>query len=446
MNRKIKYSIAALFAAIVIGGIVYLNSLMPIITGYAAKNLGSAVFVSERSQKDVEALDLNFSFIRFTKNSVDEVNKTVTSRFLWGKSVAVYREGYGCTLLPDKKQPQNNLPKLQTAYNPDTIAWPMGNILPEFDTGADLSKLSEIKENLIEKGRYGGHTFAFVVLYKGVPVMEGYNSGINRDTRLLSWSVAKSFTNALVGTMVKANQIDLHASTGLEIWKNDNRRDITVDDLLRMQSGLKWNENYGNRSDVTVMLHCKNDFAEYAADRPLQSPTGEEWYYSSGSTNIINKVMRKKFSNDDDYYRYAKEQLFDRIGMPRAVFEIDAAGNQVGSSYIYATARDYARFALLYLNNGNFNNEQILPEDWVRYSTTATPDSRGKYGSSFWLNHSKQLPAAPENMYSCNGHDGQRIFIFPDRDAAVVILGYAPKNTNDMDFNALLADVLTAVP
>lgn len=443
--NRIKYGLLALSVALLIGATLYLNSLMPIITGYAAKNLASAVFVSNRSQENVEALDLNFSFIKYTKNKIDYANKSVTSKFLWGKSVAKYREGYGCSLVKNEDLFNNNLPLFQIPYNQDTILWPMGNIIPKVETGADINALTEIKDRLINENKYGGHAFAFIVTHKGIPIIEGYNQGINKDTRLLSWSMAKSFTNALTGVVVKNEGLDIYSPINFPEWSDDKRENITVNDLLRMQSGLKWNENYGNRSDVTVMLHCEEDFAKYAAEKKLENTPGEKWYYSSGSTNIVNKVLRDKIADDNKYYRYANEQLFNKIGMPHAVFELDETGNQVGSSYIYATARDYARFALLYLNNGYFNGEQILPENWIDYSTSITSDSNGEYGASFWLNLSKILPSAPESMYSCHGHDGQRIFILPEQETAIVVLGYSPKTTNNMNFDLLISDILEAI-
>lgn len=450
MKRKIYFSLLAILLVVLAAGAIYINSLLPIITGYAAKNLASAVFVSERTQEKVEALDLNFSFIKYTKNRVDFEKKTVTSRFLWGKSVAVYREKFGCTLVrevdPEKlfsvRFPETEKP----AYHQDSLLWPMGNVIPDTATGISHEKLEVVRTDLIEKDKYGGHAFAFLVMHKGIPIVEGYKPGISAKTRLLSWSMAKSFTNTLTGIMVMDGMLDINAPTGLAEWEVDDRKFITINDLLRMQSGLKWNEDYGNRSDVTLMLHNEADFGAFAAAQPLESPVGEKWYYSSGYTNLITGIMRSKFENDDAYYRYPVEKLFNRIGIPDVVFETDAAGNFVGSSYIYATARDYARFALLYLNDGVFNGERILPEDWVDYTTTVVPDSKGAYGSGFWLNADGSLPSAPANMYVCRGHNGQRVFILPDQELAVVVLGYSPKKTNDMDFNALLKDVLWALP
>jgi CubicO group peptidase (beta-lactamase class C family) len=207
-----------------------------------------------------------------------------------------------------------------------------------------------------------------------------------------------------------------------------------------MQSGLEWNEDYGNRSDVTVMLHCEPDFAEYAYSRPLEHDPGSHWYYSSGTANIVSYIMRNRFDSDNDYYSFSHEQLFHRIGITDAVFEVDESGTLVGSSYLYMTARDFARFALLYMNSGKFNGTQILPEGWVDYSNDPAASSNGEYGAFFWLNNNGYLQAAPEDMYMCRGHDGQMIFILPSHEMVVVILGYSPDDS--MDFNRLMEDIL----
>ena len=449
MKRKILYAFLIALLGAFIFGALYLNSLMPIITGYAAKNLASGVFISGRSQAEVEALDLNFSFIKFTKNKIDVERKSVSSRFLWGKSKAIYREGFGCTLVRDVNEDalRNEVfPKLPPlAYAQDTTFWPMGNVIQDTTAGIDLQKMEQIALNLVDKHTYGGYAFSFLIMHKGVPVLEKYNLGINEETRLLSWSMAKSFTNALAGIMVMDGKWDINAPAEMPEWQGDDRKSITISNLLHMQSGLKWNEDYGNRSDVTVMLHDKADFARFAYEKPLKYAPGTRWYYSSGTTNIVNHLMRKTIGNDVEYYQFAANRLFNKIGMPDAVFEVDASGTQVGSSYIYATTRDYARFALLYMKDGIFNGERILPEGWVKYSTSDATNSRSKYGSGFWLNMDGGMPSAPANMYRCQGHNGQRIFILPDEELAIVVLGYSPRKTNDMDFDRLIGDVLKGV-
>ena len=449
MKRKVVYSSGVILLGAFIFGALYLNSLMPIITGYAAKNLASAVFISGRSQAEVEALDLNFSFIKFTKNKVDAEQKRVRSRFLWGRSTAIYREGFGCTLVRDvdedvlRSEKFPDMPPLN--YIQDSTLWPLGNVIQDTTAGIDLQKIEQIALNLVDKQAYGGYVFSFLILHKGIPVVEKYNLGINEKTRLLSWSMAKSFTNALAGIMVMDGKWDINAPAEVREWQIDDRKSITINNLLQMQSGLEWNEDYGNRSDVTVMLHDNDDFARFAYDKPLEYAPGTRWHYSSGTTNIVNHLMRKAIGDDIEYYQFAANRLFNKIGMPDAVFEVDGSGTQVGSSYIYATTRDYARFALLYMNDGVFNGERILPEGWVKYSTTDAADSMGKYSAGFWLNSDGAITSAPANMYRCQGHNGQRIFILPDEELAIVVLGYSPRKTNDMDFGRLIWDVLMAV-
>lgn len=449
IKNRILWSITAVLLLGLVYGVFYINSLLPIITGYPAKYLCSAVFVSNRVQADVEALDLHFSFIKYTKNEVDFQDSSVTSSFLWGKSKAIYRKGFGCTLIRGTDEAtlrKIKFPKYTSVnYNQDTIAWPMGNLLPDTISGIDKTKLAQVTQKLMVENGYNGNAFAFMVVHKGIPVAESYQPEFNAKTRFQSWSMAKSFTNALAGIMVKEGKWDINQPANIPEWQNDDRKQITINDLMQMQSGLQWNEDYGNRSDVTVMLYCENDFAKYTFDRPLDFPIGKKWYYSSGSVNVINHLMRKSLNNDTEYYSFANSRLFNKIGMPDAVLEVDAAGNQVGSSYLYATARDYARFGLLYLQDGVFNNERILPEGWVNYSTTPASDSKGGYGSLFWLNKSKYFPSAPEDMYSCNGHDGQHIFIIPSKELVVVVLGYSPKPDHVMDFDALLGDILKAI-
>ena len=449
LKKRILAVITVIFVAALAYGVYYINSLLPILTGYPAKYLCSAVFVSNRQQAEVEALDLHFSFVKLVRNVVDFQDSSVTSSFLWGKSKAIYRKGFGATLLRGISESELRKikfsPGMKVRCNQDTIDWPMGNVIPDKITNIDTLKMAEITEKLMDDEEYGGHAFAFMVVHKGVPVVESYQPEFSEKTRFLSWSMAKSFTNALAGILVKEGKLNINQPVNLPEWKNDDRKNVTINNLMQMQSGLRWNEDYGNRSDVTVMLYCQNDFARFAYSQPLDFQAGSKWYYSSGSANIVNYLIRKTINSDNDYCHFAQSQLFNKIGMSDVVFEVDPSGTQVGSSYLYATARDYARFGLLYLQDGVFNGERILPEGWVKYTTTPASDSKGGYGSLFWLNKSKYYPSAPEDMYSCNGHDGQLIFIIPSKELVVVVLGYSHRPDHSMNFNGLLGDILETI-
>jgi len=441
MKRRLFFRIAlAVLLAAVLGGCIYLDSLMPIITGYAAKNLASNVFVSGREAADIESLDLNFSFIKFTRNQVDREKRTVTSRFLWGRSTALYREGYGVTLLRGK----DAMARLQAQTYPILTSTPVSETLAPGDS-ALASRLEPVAKALVDDHAYNGTPFAFIVVHESGVVAERYREGITADTRLLSWSMGKSFANAIVGVMAGDSLVDVHAPMDIPQWQGDGRSAITLNDLMQMQSGLEWNENYGTRSDVNLMLHREEDMGLFALSKPLMCKPGTHWYYSSGSTNIIMRYLRSRFASDREFITYIHERLFDPLGIDNPCFEPDMSGTPVGSSYLYATARDFARLGHMYLYDGCVSGERILPEHWVEYTTTPASDSQGGYGACFWLNHGKAHPAAPEDMYSCQGHDGQMIFIIPSKELVVVVLGYSPKPDHVIDFNALLRDVIAAL-
>ena len=442
MKKVLRYVAIALLLAIV-GGCVYLNRLLPIITGYAAKNLASAVFVSGREAKDVEEIDLNFSLIRYTSNTVDYENKTVTSRFLWSKSTAAYREGYGVTLLRgitaeelrEQRFPKGVLSEGQGKQ--DSIAQ------LSLGDSALAERLAPIAKAFVDERAYKGHPFAFVVLHRGGVVAECYDKGIGRDTKLLSWSMAKSFANALIGLMVKDSLLDIHAPMDIPEWQGDGRKAITLHDLMQMQSGLEWNEDYGARSDVNIMLHCERDMGLYALSKPLEHKPGTYWQYSSGTTNIVMRYLRSRFPSEEAFIGYMRSRLFDPLGIVRPVFEQDLSGTFVGSSYLYATARDFARFGQLYLDDGCVDSERILPKGWVDYTRRPAAASGEHYGAFFWLNGNGKFPDVPKDMFYCDGHDGQDIFIFPSHELVVVVLGFSPKPDNVIDFNALLRDILS---
>jgi len=448
MKKKLLFGFLTAIASVLLGGSIFLSTLMPIITGYAAKNLCSGIFVSGREKLEIESLDLNFMPIKFTKNTVDFTEKSVTSRFLWGSSKAIYRNGYGVTLIRDINisELSNDLFPLEidAQYSRDTVNWPMGDLLSDTLPGDyNKGKLDFIANDLVDAKGYNGTAFAFIVLKDGFPVVERYVEGFDKDTRLLSWSMAKSVTNALTGILTVDGKIDIFQPTGISEWQGDLRKDITWNDLMQMQSGLEWNEDYGSKSDVNVMLHCEGDMAKYAIKKELADSIGEKWYYSSGSTNIISYLIKNEFDSVDEYYSFTYNNLFYKIGITDAVFEVDPSGTLVGSSYLYATARDFARFGLLYLNDGVFAGERVLPDGWVEYTTNEASNSEGKYGSFFWLNKGKTYGSAPEDMFYCTGHDGQQIFIIPSENTVIVVLGYSPKSDGGMNFDKLLGDVLS---
>jgi CubicO group peptidase (beta-lactamase class C family) len=244
--------------------------------------------------------------------------------------------------------------------------------------------------------------------------------------------MTKSVVNALVGVLVKQGKVSLSDSVPIPEWKraSDPRRRITLEQLLHMTSGLQFDEDYGNPlSDVTTMLFGVPDAAAYAAAKPLEAEPGARWSYSSGTTNIIAYAIRQ-IVGDSDYLEFPRRALFDRLSMTSAVMETDASGTFVGSSFMYATARDWARFGLLYLHDGVWLGERILPEGWVAFTRAPAPATLDRqYGAHFWLripeeyrcgNGSRRLPA---DAFHANGYEGQFVTVIPSRELVLVRLG-----------------------
>lgn len=443
MKKKIFRISAIVLVLVLVGGVYYINLLTPIITGYAAKNLASGIFLGNRTQESVENTDLNFSFIKFTSNTVDYDRKEVTSRFLWAKSKAIYIDGFGCVLVRgDETEIRNRaysrvaLPAIQ----PDSVAWPAGDRLSDtIPAGVDMIKLNTALQKAFSGKENEKGTFAVAIAYKNQLIAEKYADGFSEKNRFLSWSMAKSFTQALVGILVKEGKMDIHKNIDLKEWGQDQRANITIENLMHMNSGLEWNENYGNLSDVTVMLHKQTDFAKFTIQKPSVVSPDSLWVYNSGATNVVSSLIRKTIANDAAYYAFPREVLFNPIGMRSAVFEVDPSGTFVGSSYIYATMRDYVRFGLLYLNKGNWLGNQILPLGWTDYTVQPAAGSKGEYGSFFWLNQSNDYPNVPQDLFMCRGHDGQYIYIIPSLQLVVVRTGFSKKG--DFDYAAFLASI-----
>ena len=265
-------------------------------------------------------------------------------------------------------------------------------------------------------------TLAVVVQHRGDVVAEAYADGVTAGTTLISWSMAKSITHALVGMAQMDGLLDVRATTGIAQWQNDDRKNITLQHLLEMRSGLAWIEDYveGNESDVIEMLFGagKDDHAAYAINQQLSSTPGSEWYYSSGTTNIVSRLLGDALG--DKTHAFIQTRLFDAIGMSSATAQFDAAGTFVGSSYVYATARDFAKFGEFYLRDGIWGNKRVLPSGWVDHARAQTviDDETGQgYGAHWWTQ-----PAEPGSLVA-SGYEGQQILVLPERDLVIVRLG-----------------------
>ncbi len=421
-----------------IGYLVYYCWIsFPILTAYGSKVMCSAVFVSGRDENQVRKQDLGAYMMQLGDFKVNYADSSATGSILGlAKRKAIYRDGLGVTVVSERSEQQIRSQHINIAIKPtintDSIAWPMGDKLTgTFPSDIDSTKLQQAIQHVFEEKdtTVPIRTRAVVILYNGQLIAERYACGFSKKTKLTGWSMTKTVTGALIGILVKQGKLNIDAPAPVPEWKNinDTRHAITIKNLLQQASGLNFEEDYTKSSDATKMLYERADMAAFTASRPLKDKPGTVFYYSSGNSNILSRIIRQAVG-DSSYYIFPYQQLFYKIGMYSAVMEPDASGTFVGSSYMYATARDWARFGLLYFNNGVCNGEKILPEDWVQQSTKpGTAPSKG-YGYQLWLNSGtdtsiRRYPDAPPDMFYADGFESQLIFIIPSKKLVVVRLG-----------------------
>lgn len=455
----IKKGLLLIVGFIIIYGIYYLRQALPILSGYGAKNLCSCVFVGNRQAENVIENELGAFPLSLGKFKIDLTDSSAYGSVLGLSSrKAIYRKGLGCTLISQideaelRKQPIKVV--MKPSINQDTIAWPNGNLLNDsIHFEIDTEALQDVVNSAFEESgpKRQRRTRSILIVYKGQIIAEQYADGFNKNSRQMGWSMTKSLTNAMAGNLTLKGNFSTDREAAIFEWRQDERKSIKVDDLMRMSSGLNWNENYAGPSSATNMLFKSRHMGLFAAESKLRYEPGTVFYYSSGTTNIISRLIRQSF-NDESYYRFPYEEIFYKIGMYSLVMEPDAGGTFVGSSYAYATARDWARFGLLYLKDGVWNDERLLPEGWVKYTTTRTKGaSLGEYGAQFWLNAGSEgdstkrmYPSVPADLYWADGFEGQNVFILPSKKLVIVKLS---QTTGDaLDDNGFLKQVIDLLP
>lgn len=434
---------------LVLGFIVYINyPKLNIITGFSAKNVCSCIFEADRSLETVEMGDNNFEPVNYATNKINYDQNSVTSTVLGLKSrTAVFKDGFGCILLSeDCSKETSPLPMPNRVVVPNNSPYPLGRgeAVDTVFTKIDYDQLQRGVNLAFDTDREEiRKTRAVLVLYKDHLIAEKYAPEFTRETKLLGWSMTKSITSAILGVMERQGRITLDQTNLFPEWENDERARITLDNLLQMSSGLEWEEDYSTISDVTKMLFLAEDMTRMQLVKPLVHEPGEVWNYSSGTTNLLSGFIRNQFSTHQEYLDFWYSELIDKIGMTSMTLEPDMAGHYVGSSYSWATARDWAKFGLLYLHKGYWNGEQILNESWVDYSVTPAKGSAGEYGGHFWLNSGGIYPNLPKDLYSANGFQGQHVFVIPSRDMVVVRFGLVEHPEFDIDI--FLNEILSAV-
>lgn len=453
MRKKIGYIV--LFALLIgLGyGLNYSWKSFPLISSYGAKIMCSCVFVAERPESSALSQELGSFPLSLGNFEVDRDGQKVTgSVFNLAKRVAIYREGQGCTLLSGESESEvRNQPFYSVSkpnWSQDTVSWPFGDKLN--DSLLSLSSSRKIQEmidyELESAEKKPQLTHMILVVHKGQLVAEGYGNDHQINTKHTSWSMGKSIISTLVGLQVDKGIMDVDQKNLLPEW-SDDRSSISLTNMLQATNGLDWVEDYSGVSDATNMLFLKPDAAAIAAAKPLKYEPGSYFYYSSGTTNIVSKILRNQLG-EEKYQRLPYEDLFYKIGMHNTVMEKDASGTFVGSSFVFATGRDFARLGLLMLNKGNWEGSQILSPEWVKFATTPTPAApKGQYGAQWWLNagnkdnpQDKLFPDLPNDAFYAGGFEGQWILVIPSEDLVIVRLGYTPKG--EFSINDFAAGVI----
>ncbi len=436
-----------------------LKAVAPLASGFAAHAFCSNLFIAKRQFEDIEQSDLPVEQQLLTRSSVD--GNTVTTDFgIWPvnyTSVSVYRPGLGCGQLAggamtDLEGPAS-IERVVPEQLSNALAWPELNT-----TGVETKRLNDVLDRAFSDTAPAyvdrKNTRAVVIFHRGRLIAERYAEGFDADTPQNSWSMTKSATSALIGILVRDARLNLSDPAPITEWQNPNdpRRNVTTKDLLFMVSGLEFNEGYEDDpvSDVNKMLMNSRDLSSFAASFPVTAEPGTRWAYQTASSVLLGRVIREVLTDDETYYHFAQQELFNRLGARHSHYQADGAGNYVGGAFLYATPRDWARFGLLYLNDGVFAGKRILPEGWVKYSITPTSASlkARAYGAQFWLNTegaNQWMPSIPDDAYAARGHYGQSVVIIPSRQLVVVRMGqtFSPEA---WDTEAFLGELLAALP
>lgn len=425
-------------------------TLLRVGAGYSSAITCAATFLQHRDPQKVLETDVQAPgnpILRGYSESVDRKTGVVRSVFLEmiAPVASVNRPGLGCAVAPDGNVAQAQDQAAPPAPGPSAspALWPEGAGVAPAKPG--------LQAVLDDNALAGPGMRAIVVVKDGHIVAERYGKGFDAKTPLLGWSMTKSVTAALVGTVIADGKLALTQDKLLPQWDGDGRAKITVADLLSMSSGLRFNEDYGDVSDVTRMLYLEPDMAKFAAGEPLVAAPGTHFSYSTGTAVILSRIWQNALGDKAAALAWPRKALFGPLGMGSAVLQTDAAGTFVGGSYIYATARDWARFGQFLLQDGAWNGKQILPASYVQMMRQPSATDPVYAKGMLWLAGpapvqkpgDDQAYGLPKDTYWLEGHDGQTVTVIPSAGTVVVRMGLTPSR-EDYRPQRLVAALLKA--
>jgi CubicO group peptidase (beta-lactamase class C family) len=451
-------AVGAASFAVARGGRFDLGRAAGVATGFVSHQLCSAAFVAGLDPVEFYAQAIEPTLgpaAPWLSHRLDRERREVSARFAGlGETTSTFRGAAGCLVMRGIRPPDISIGKVAARSALPPIAGP--GVVTGTDPDLDAAITQAFAEPQSAPHRW---TKAVVVAHQGHVVAERYAPGYGVDTPILGWSMTKSVTNALIGILVGQGKLAVDAPAPVTAWSSpsDPRHAITVDQLLRMESGLDIGQSLtADATDAfnpaSQMLFDEPDTAAFAARAPLKAAPGTLWDYTNGNTQLLAGVIREKVGGSGEaVLRFARDELFAPVGMEHVTLELDAAGTPIGSSFMWASPRDWARLGLLYLGNGVVGDRRILPEQWAEYSARPTPSAdRFGYGAGFWTNRSDGAGARrrtdhgmPGDSYMARGTQGQYVVIVPSRRLVVVRMGYSADPYGDVDaVSRLVGDVV----
>ena len=421
--------------------------------GYKAMFTCAATFNGNKTPEQINAHELKntYDVLEKTEGKLGEVVINKAEKYVSVKytdalppRISAWRPHLGCSALPQAAGVAfiENLPTVKlkpSKTDPANEMWPAGDKIPNhpLPEGVDLKSLNLVIDaafgEQFDGGKFGGATTAVVITQNGRLIAERYLDGYDIHTSQRTWSVAKSVGASVIGAAVHKGIIDVKDKAGLKAWsrEGDPRGDITVENLLHMGSGLA-SRPAGNRTDHVYM--GVGLIAQYATKNHLEAEPGTRWRYANNDTMLALRALREKMNNDRKFLAFPFKHFLHKIGMFHTVPETDWDGDFVLSSQVWTTARDLARLGQLYLNDGLWDGERILPEGWADYVASPAPaqppnrlgekasePGRG-YGAQFWLYENYE--GVPDGTYAALGNRGQFLIIVPSREVVIVRRGY----------------------
>ena len=437
---------ALVAVALAVSAIIFRpDRALRVATGYIAHNICSKTFVSRFDPQTVFAETIERDGIRRLRlllhyhldRTAKIVDASVAGLF---ESRAAFHEGFGCVMLLGSEQPyllRSDIEALKTPKAPSLLPEIAG---PKVVEPADPALKAALDHAFEEPDAPPfRRTKAVIVVRDGIIIAERYADGVTIDTPLLGFSMTKSVINALIGIMTQQGLVSPSIPAPIPEWRaaSDPRHVIEVEHLLRMTTGLALDETNSGFDASGQMLYLHNDMAGFAVKAQPIAPPGTRWAYSSPTTQLLARIIRDAVGGPEQTLAYAWRELFNPLGMRDVTLEFDGAGTLQASTYMLASARDWARFGLLYLNDGVLGGKRILHEDWVDFSAAATLDT--DYGAGFWTNRSEHQHAkarvrlgVPRDAFFASGDLGQRVVIIPSQQMVVVSLGDATGPAGDI--------------